>query len=244
MAEDLSETHDLAAEHPERVAELVELLVGRGRAEPGAPARQPGPVDARPPQARPSPRHAPASGTSPAGPRCPSRWPSTSATGPTPSTCDGRSCPTAWWPTACCSPSDPPSAAGRSTCSTAASATCTTSTARSATSSHADRRRSARVATPLAFTLREGRGPGRHGALCTVDGEVVAEGVIDRFTPAGLQRGGRRASPAATSGARPSARATARPSPSTGPSTGPRWRSTGPVVRDPLAELAAILAEQ
>ena len=51
-------------------------------------------------------------------------------------------------------------------------------------------------------------------------------------------------SPAATNGDRPSATATWPRSPSTGPSPTPWWKRPGPVVRDPLAEIAAIMSEQ
>ena len=61
VAEDLSETEDLAADHPELVAELDGPLVGGGRTQPGPAHRQPGAVDPHAPQARPAaaPGHRP-----------------------------------------------------------------------------------------------------------------------------------------------------------------------------------------
>ena len=49
VAEDLSETTDLAAEEPEQRGRDGRALVGRGRPQPGAAPRQPGAVGARPP---------------------------------------------------------------------------------------------------------------------------------------------------------------------------------------------------
>jgi len=92
----------------------------------------------------------------------------------------------------------------------------------------------------LAFTKDEGLGG---PARLLVDGEVVTEGVIDRFTPAGFNGVG----VGLTCGYE------------WGPAVGEGYEApfafngiieravvevTGPVVRNPLAEIAAILAEQ
>jgi hypothetical protein len=84
VAEDLSETRDLAAEHPERVADMVELWWQEAERNQVLPARQPGALGAhssRSPIAGVTGRP---TATSPAGPRSPNRWPSTCATVPTP----------------------------------------------------------------------------------------------------------------------------------------------------------------
>jgi len=94
----------------------------------------------------------------------------------------------------------------------------------------------------LGFSFEKDEGAGGTGAL-HCDGAVVAEGVIERFTPAGFNGVGA----GLTCGYE------------WGPAIGEGYRApfafngrikravvevTGPVVRDPLAELAAILAEQ
>ena len=77
---DLSETRDLAREQPERLAAMVDAVVGRGRAQPGAAPGQPGAVGPRAPQARSARAARRPTATSPAGPRSPSRSRSTCAT--------------------------------------------------------------------------------------------------------------------------------------------------------------------
>jgi hypothetical protein len=92
----------------------------------------------------------------------------------------------------------------------------------------------------FAFTKDEGLGG---PAQLSVDGQVVTEGVIDRFTPAGFNGLG----------------VGLTCSYEWGPSVGEDYAApftfnglivrgevevTGPVVRNPLAEVAAILAEQ
>ncbi len=94
----------------------------------------------------------------------------------------------------------------------------------------------------VGFSFEKDDGPGGKGAL-HCDGAVVAEGMIERFTPAGFNGVGA----GLTCGYE------------WGPAIGEGYRApfafngtieraivevTGPVVRDPLAELAAILAEQ
>ena len=75
VAEDLSETEDLAAEQPERLAAMVELWWEEAERNQVLPLDNRVAVGPRPPQARPPPARATSSVTSPAGPRCPSRWP-------------------------------------------------------------------------------------------------------------------------------------------------------------------------
>lgn len=94
----------------------------------------------------------------------------------------------------------------------------------------------------VSFEFEKDDGPGGHAAL-VCDGETVAEGRLSNFTPSGFNGVGI----GVTCGYE------------WGPAVGPGYRApyrfnglieaatvetTGPVVRDPLAELAAILAEQ
>ena len=102
--------------------------------------------------------------------------------------------------------------------------------------------RSARAPTGwrLAFTKDGGLGG---PARLLVDGEVVAEGAIERFTPAGFNglgvglTCGYEWGPAVGEGYEA-------PFPFNGAIERAEVEVTGPVVRDPLAEIAAILAEQ
>ena len=188
VAEDLSEIRDLAAEHPDMLAELVERWWEEAR------RNQVLPLDNRVlwTLVHPKPDHrrarATAFGTSRAAPRCPRRWRSTCGTVPTPSSVD-VTVPTGSVPTGCSWHSGPRSAAGRCISSTAGSATCTTSTARSATSIEADELVASRRAHTLGLLLRQGRRPRWHrNARC--DGrEVWPRAPIARFTPVWLQRG-------------------------------------------------------
>jgi arylsulfatase len=94
----------------------------------------------------------------------------------------------------------------------------------------------------LRFTFEKDEGLGGAATL-VVDGEVVAEGPIDRFTPSGFNgvgvglTCGYEWGPSVGDGYRA-------PFPFTGVITSAVVEVTGPVVRDPLAELAAILSEQ
>ena len=92
----------------------------------------------------------------------------------------------------------------------------------------------------FAFTKDEGLGGA--GPL-SVDGRVVAEGASPA-SPRPGSTGWGSGSPAATSGDRRSARGIEAPFPFNGIITAAVVEVTGPVVRDPLAEIAAILAEQ
>ena len=92
------------------------------------------------------------------------------------------------------------------------------------------------------FTFEKDSGRGGAGTLL-VDGEVVAEGPIERFTPSGFNgvgvglTCGYEWGPAVGDGYEA-------PFPFTGTITSAVVEVTGPVVRDPLAELAAIMSEQ
>ena len=94
----------------------------------------------------------------------------------------------------------------------------------------------------LSFAFEKDEGAGGTAAI-TVDGEVVAEGVIPRFTPGpfnGVGVGltcGYEWGPAIGEGYDA-------PFPFNGLIQEAVVEVTGPVVRDPMAELAAILAEQ
>ncbi|HXQ60102.1 MAG TPA: arylsulfatase, partial [Acidimicrobiales bacterium] len=94
----------------------------------------------------------------------------------------------------------------------------------------------------LSFTFEKDSGRGGAGTLL-VDGEVVAEGPIERFTPSGFNgvgvglTCGYEWGPAVGDGYEA-------PFPFTGTITSAVVEVTGPVVRDPLAELAAIMSEQ
>jgi len=91
-----------------------------------------------------------------------------------------------------------------------------------------------------AFTKDEGLGG---TGVLRVDGAVVAEGPIARFTPSGFNgvgvglTCGYEWGPAVGAGYRA-------PFPFTGTIVRAEVETTGPVVRDPMAEIAAILAEQ
>ncbi|HVC68766.1 MAG TPA: arylsulfatase [Acidimicrobiales bacterium] len=94
----------------------------------------------------------------------------------------------------------------------------------------------------LAFTFEKDGGRGGAATLL-VDGDVVAAGPIARFTPSGFNgvgvglTCGYEWGPAVGDGYEA-------PFPFTGTITSAVVEVTGPVVRDPLAELAAILSEQ
>jgi hypothetical protein len=85
----------------------------------------------------------------------------------------------------------------------------------------------------------------RRGGMATlmVDGQVVAEGLIKRFTPSGFNgvgvglTCGYEWGPSVGEGYRA-------PFPFTGTIIEAVVEATGPIVRDPLAELAAIMSEQ
>ena len=242
VADDLSETQDLAAEHPDVVGRLVDLWWARGASATRScrsttaccgPWCTPSPTTAR---------ERSGSATSPAAPRCPSRWPSTCATAPTRSGRRRRRRRRR--------PAGHPAGArlgpGRlvaSTCWTAGPATCTTSTARSSTSSSATRVAGAGP-PPCRVRVRPRTRAWAERRRSCVDGQVVAEGPIDALHPARLQRRRRRPHLWLRVGPGDRRRATWRPSPSPAPSTRAVVEATGPVVRDPLAELAAILSEQ
>jgi arylsulfatase len=94
----------------------------------------------------------------------------------------------------------------------------------------------------VTFAFEKDEGAGGH-ALLRYDGDVVAEGDVDRFTPAvfnsvgigitcGYEWG-----PAVGDGY-------AAPFPYTGTIVRAEITTTGPVVRDPVLEVARILAEQ
>jgi arylsulfatase A-like enzyme len=94
----------------------------------------------------------------------------------------------------------------------------------------------------LEFAFEKDEGLGGSGSL-RVDGRLVAEGVIPRFTPSGFNgvgvglTCGYEWGPAVGDGYRA-------PFQFNGTITNAVVEATGPVVRDPLAELAAIMSEQ
>jgi hypothetical protein len=94
----------------------------------------------------------------------------------------------------------------------------------------------------LGFVFEKDDGPGGKGAL-SIDGRIVTEAVIPQFTPAGFNGVGAGLTcgyewgPAIGTGYEA-------PFPFNGTITKASVEVTGPVVRDPLAELAAILSEQ
>ena len=129
------------------------------------------------------------------------------------------------------------------TSSAAGCATCTTSTARAATSS-TPTTVVGQVATP-SVRIRKGRRRQALGARggCSSTARWWPRAHINRFTPSGFNgvgvglTCGYEWGPAVGRGTR-------RRSPSTAASLRAVVTTTGPVVRDPLAEIAAILAEQ
>lgn len=94
----------------------------------------------------------------------------------------------------------------------------------------------------LGFEFEKDDGPGGKATL-SIDGRMVGEGVIPRFTPSGfngVQAGltcGYEWGPAVGDGYEA-------PFSFNGTITNAVVEATGPVVRDPLAELAAIMSEQ
>ena len=126
--------------------------------------------------------------------------------------------------------------------STASCATCTTSTARPATCSEPRAARlGRRTRWRFEFTKDEGLGgPGRLARRRRGGGR----GGRSTASPRPASTGSGWGSPVATNGGRRWAKGTRRRSRSTAGSTRAVVEVTGPVVRNPLAEIAAILAEQ
>ena len=91
------------------------------------------------------------------------------------------------------------------------------------------------------FTKDEGLGG---PARLLVDGDVVVEGVDRPLHRRPASTGSGWGSPVATNGARRWAKGTRRPFTFNGRIDRAVVEVTGPVVRNPLAEIAAILAEQ
>jgi hypothetical protein len=94
----------------------------------------------------------------------------------------------------------------------------------------------------VGFTFEKDEGLGGPMTLLA-DGAVVAEGVIDRFTPAGFNGVGVGVTCGYEWGPAVGDGYTA-PFPFNGTIVRAEVTTTGPVVRDPVLEVAAILAEQ
>ena len=239
VAEDHSEVHDLATEYPDKVAELVERWWDEARRNDVLP------LDNRVLEAiaHPKPdhrRHRDTFRYFPGGAQVPE---------PVAVNVRNRShaitvtieVPEEWCPTACCSRWALPWGAGPCTSSTGTCATSTTCTARPATCCTPTRALgSGRHTVGFAFEKDEGLGG---PARLLYGGEVVAEGVIDRFTPAGFNGVGVGVTCGYEWGPAVGEGYTA-PFPFNGTIVRAEVTTTGPVVRDPVLEVAAILAEQ